>query len=91
MPKLIDIDVLRYDLCACLCGAYEQCQEWCHTLAVINMQPIIDAKPERHGRWIESPNSCQINFECSECGALGTVNTPYCAYCGSRMDGGAEQ
>lgn len=85
MPELIDRDTLRYDLCACLCGAYEQCQEWCHTLKVINMQPTIDARPVRHGQW-------ECGGVCSECGLDTAEHKPnFCPHCGARMDGGEQE
>ena len=47
--------------------------------------PETESELARHGRWIELPNPCRTNYECSECGALGTVKTPYCAYCSADM------
>lgn len=100
--RLIDVDSLKYSLCAGLCGAYDQCQEWCHTLIVIGMQPIIDAQLVRHGRWIPLDSK---TAKCSCCGWWQHANTyhlpddiaafsgcyRFCTACGARMDGGAEQ
>lgn len=89
--RLIDVDALKYALCACLCGSYEQCQEWCHTLAVISVQPIIDAQPVRHGRWDDSADG--ITPICTVCGRTHRCfnRTPnFCPNCGARMDGGSD-
>lgn len=95
MPELIDRDTLRYDLCAYLCGAYEQCTEWCHTLKVINMQPTIEAEPVRHGHWIWlEPYGALFTHrrKCSECGDIkAQEESNFCPNCGARMDGGCGQ
>lgn len=58
-------------------------------------QPIIDAEPVRHGRWM--PVTCEnhpkiilgcTGYMCSECGRIEEENSePYC-HCGAKMDGG---
>ena len=96
--RLIDVDALKYSLCACLCGAYEQCQEWCHALAVISVQPIIDAELVRHGRWdvktIWYQRLGMMESECSGCKfhlSGDRSNWKYCPNCGARMDGGEQE
>ena len=102
MVRLIDVDALKYDLCVGLCGAYDNCHEWCHTLTVINMQPVIDAQPVRHGRWIPTEYDSYADgapvwdkWECSECGnehnGEEDTLTAFCADCGAKMDGGTGQ
>lgn len=50
------------------------------------------AEHEQLAEWLEElKHRREADYECSECGAgIGTVKPPYCAYCGARMDGGAE-
>ena len=49
--------------------------------------PTIEAEQVQHGRWIKLPESCQADYECSECGAgIGKIKPPYCALCGAKMD-----
>lgn len=87
MARLIDKDTLIHDLCAGLCGSFDQCKKWCSTLTVINMQPTIDAQPVRHGQWnYDLPNAY---FRCSECLMMYRDNPNYCPRCGAKMDGGA--
>ena len=63
--------------------------EWCRKC--IYEAPTIEVKPVQHGRWIKLPESCQADYECSECGAgIGTFKPPYCAICGAKMDGGSD-
>ena len=61
-------------------------------------EPVMDAVPERHGRWQYHINaSNEVNTEdayCSKCGFYVDVTTAfnfnkylYCPYCGTRMDG----
>lgn len=56
-------------------------------LIMLDNMPSIDAEPVRHGRWIKLAESCQADYECSECGAgIGKIKPPYCAICGAKMD-----
>ncbi len=86
MARYIDKDTLIHDMCAGLCHANDHCQEWCHTLTVINMQPVIDVQPVRHGRWVMPVYGGSY---CSECnmGRSGSGWRIYCSNCGARMDG----
>ena len=56
--------------------------------------PTVEAKPVRHGRWLKDPHS-QNGFpshiymmrKCSECGHATDNVTPFCPWCGAKMDG----
>ena len=60
----------------------------------IEKAPTVDAVPVRHGSWIIDPHS-QHGFPlriylkriCSECGHSVDNPTPYCPWCGAKMDG----
>jgi hypothetical protein len=57
--------------------------------------PTIDAEPVRHGRWVYGED---VDIQCSECGKdamsdwmkYTQVYSPYCPWCGAKMDGGAD-
>ena len=64
-------------------------------------RPIVDAEPVRHGAWEMRRKTLKKDFAtftgtyptCSQCGhaEFGVDKpTPYCPYCGAKMDGGAE-
>ena len=63
-------------------------------LWIIDTEKTVDAEPVRHGRGIIEPNS-QYGFPlpiylkriCSECGHSVDNPTPYCPWCGAKMDG----
>ena len=47
--------------------------------------PVVEAEPVRHANWIVGRN-CVV---CSGCGAVisfSPILTPYCPYCGARMN-----
>lgn len=52
----------------------------------INRQPVVDAKPVRHGKWIKGENWA---ITCSECDSVGIAHDGknYCPYCGAKMGG----
>lgn len=63
-------------------------------------RPIVDAEPVRHGTWEMRRKTIKTDFAtmtgtyptCSLCGhaEFGVDKaTPYCPYCGAKMDGGA--
>lgn len=52
----------------------------------IEEQPTIESEPMRHGRWIDIEDT--LFYECSVCSNKNGYMTPYCPYCGARMDGG---
>lgn len=56
----------------------------------------IEAKPVRHGEWIDS-TVCVGFYECSKCRTRKRGNQPffnnvwnYCPNCGAKMDGGKQ-
>ena len=42
-----------------------------------------DVVEKKHGRWVHWTGG----YECSECTYPTDYTTPYCAYCGAKMDG----
>lgn len=58
--------------------------------AVINGAPAVDAKPVRHGKWINAGHDAFTQYRrCSSCARL-LANAPaydYCPGCGAKMDG----
>ena len=52
-------------------------------------------QPERHGRWIYSPEFKIVNnpyghYTCDQCFVIVAFETNYCPNCGARMDGESE-
>lgn len=85
MSRLIDADVLKEWFPDNGEGS------WTYNVTVkacIDAQPTIDAKPVRHGKWIET-EFLKLR-ECSCChvrwGMYDTENFTYCPDCGARMD-----
>ncbi len=61
-------------------------------LGILNMIAIaktIEVEPVKHGKWLDTRN-ISYSARCSECGRYATDMTPYCPYCGAKMDGGNE-
>lgn len=55
----------------------------------IDSMPTIDAVPVRHGEWIGVSPMVDTR-QCSRCGyniVSEELETPYCPWCGARMDG----
>lgn len=88
--RLIDAEHLKWNVGGIKCGTL--------TVAYLNWileheEPTIDAVPVRHGRWIKDPH-LQVDFpshfymmwKCSDCGHSVDNPTPYCPWCGARMD-----
>lgn len=48
--------------------------------------PTADARPERHGQWIEY-DGYQVCSECGEEHAWDSYRATYCEDCGAKMDG----
>ena len=47
--------------------------------------------PVRHGQWIDFIPFLRregLAHKCSLCGIMNDAKTPFCPYCGARMDGG---
>lgn len=103
MPELIDKSKLIADIwddLAQLKGAHCTAEDAAKYLDdLVRKQPTIEAKPVRHGRWIDGYCECEkMNcVYCSECGHAAYWDTDYgqqrfkfCQNCGAKMDGGAE-
>lgn len=100
--RLIDANTLKREV-KTECNPYGKptigFDDGCKFMNMIDEQPTIEAKPVRHGRWIqqESPNGG--SFNCSECGHEFTVPCSemidprdyecyldkYCGNCGAKM------
>lgn len=75
--RLIDGDALKEKMTVSALGGHKQ--YW--VCGVIDDTPTIEAEPVKHGRWIDG-------WICSECNyGSHEPNMPYCARCGTRMDG----
>ena len=93
--RLIDADVLEKMWCED-CDNKHLCADSpaCETVQQLYAMPTVDAEPVRHGHWIDV-----ADFErCSVCNATTLkefqtyygkatwIKTPYCPYCGAKMD-----
>lgn len=76
-------------------GRMQFCYEYGRAVSdiyhIIKDQPVIEAVPVVHGKWVK--NGIGIRF-CSKCGSEAYWDTDYgpqlfpcCPYCGARMDG----
>ena len=99
MPRYIDADALEDSLierycdickgaCCALCRAGYIFQE-------IKSAPAADVEPVRHEKWEVTtldglPGHRPISFFCSGCLLLETRRTPFCSYCGAKMDKGVD-
>lgn len=84
------------------CNGYSDARQV--DLDAIDAAPTIDAEPVRHGRWIDTPLPNSRVAKCSLCGFWQRTNGDdktgkhlihnaiyrYCAGCGAKMDGGAD-
>ena len=52
--------------------------------------PILNAVEVVHGRWNPYKISNAFTHSCSVCHCDVNEKTPYCPYCGAKMDGGNE-
>lgn len=81
MPKLIDADKLKEHY------AWWDNEDKKIFDTIIDLQPIVDAEPVRHGRWILQTNGHGM---CSTCGTfvdlLNGMTWEYCPQCGAKMD-----
>ena len=57
--------------------------------------PSADVAPVRHGRWVEVEVDKDddgiptlIMAGCDQCHSVSWTATPFCGYCGAKMDGG---
>ncbi len=85
MQKLIDADKLKQHY------AWWDNEDKKIFDTIVDLQPIVDAKPVRHGHWIKANDPMSSPFDtmkrclCSECREWAAV-TSYCPNCGARMD-----
>ena len=47
-------------------------------------EPAADVQEVKHGKWIEQGI---YSFKCSYCGEVEKYESPFCRWCGARMDG----
>ena len=59
--------------------------------------PSADVAPVRHGRWVEVEVDKDddgiptlIMAGCDQCHSVSWTSSPFCGYCGAKMDGGKE-
>ncbi|MDE5564119.1 MAG: hypothetical protein K2I93_03100 [Oscillospiraceae bacterium] len=86
--RLIDADKLKPDTKTFTSAYSEELTEF-YSQKVIDNAPTIDAKPERHGEWINALEHCGA-FVCSDCEYQSTALYKYCPSCGAKMDGGEQ-
>ena len=63
-------------------------------MRIIDIKPIFKEEPERiKGRWVRKESDLSWWYECSECGESplydpyeNEVRTPFCPWCGARME-----
>ena len=55
----------------------------------IDLMPLDDWAPLLHGRWGKNAEDDNIVY-CDQCYMPQDMPTPYCHYCGAKMDGGAD-
>lgn len=105
MARLIDADALIYPL-KMQAESFRRIGEWVRAdvlddcIVEIGEQPIVDAEPVRHGRWINYPEC--LGYEgayhdehivCSACHSVWNIidndaeRFDYCPNCGAKMDG----
>ena len=93
--------IKRSDAVSAFCGnceATEVCGylgEPCEELKRIKAIPDADVEPVRHEKWEVTtldglPGRRPISFFCSGCLLLETKRTPFCPYCGAKMDKGVD-
>ena len=51
---------------------------------VIDNTPAADVEEVKHGKWDEQGIH---NFKCSCCGEVEKYESPFCRWCGAKMDG----
>lgn len=101
----IDSDALKRYMCN-KCGERSICEYYgfgCGTMADIDEQPTIEAKPVKHGEWIfqgHRDSEGRNIYCCSNCDfykyvfpynvASWRAREKHCPSCGAKMDGGAD-
>lgn len=56
----------------------------------IKSEPRIEVERVRHARWMFHEQKSGYLWKCSNCNGNFDQRFSYCPYCGSKMDGGAE-
>ena len=56
--------------------------------AIVDVQPAADVQEVKHGKWDEQGI---YKFKCSCCGAVEKYESPFCRWCGAKMDGGENE
>lgn len=90
--------VERYDREKCVSEENcKTCEIGCLWRKMISSAPTVDAVEVVHGRWVGHYDGSWIHkrkwltgYDCSVCGNFINTMTPYCPYCGAKMDGGNE-
>ncbi len=82
--KLIDKDALSMELMNEVLDAYAKTDfSFSQALSIfhglINKAPTVEER--KHGHWV----GCSFNI-CSLCKNMQEQETPYCSYCGAKMD-----
>ena len=79
---------MQSGLSKCMRMAIDTCIE------LLDMQRTVDAVEVVHGRWVGHYDGSWIHkrkwltgYDCSVCGNFINTMTPYCPYCGAKMDG----
>lgn len=60
-------------------------------VADVDIQPVLDYAPVRHGEWMDIGLGFMMMLTCSNCGEQAIIAQdpyPYCPNCGAKMDGG---
>lgn len=81
MPRYINADKLRQEWLEN--GENEHVYDTNAFLDSIDNQPTADVAEVMHGRWIDRDD---CDWTCSCCGHVSQPASPYCAWCGAKMD-----
>lgn len=91
MPRYTDADYLLGTFQAvCSAISCEECRAkykdgTCKLEHWLKIQPTADVVKERQGHWDMVQRDRWIYAQCSECGNMSNIRTPYCPYCGAVM------
>jgi hypothetical protein len=99
MTELIDRQAALKKMCE-TCGYCEKFEksirsthpdfvaDKCNNYKFLAEQPIVEAEPVHHGRWIEGTSRGSYSIYCSYCGSHKETICPddYCPSCGALMD-----
>lgn len=85
--RLIDADALKAEFT----GTFNETSHHNVVKAVIDIAPTIEAKPVKHGRWLQCFEDWRHQMEgdeCSVCGfkIFGSPDFNYCPRCGAKME-----